>query len=121
MKKLEIVFIAIALFIVVSPGVLPSIYTILNLIPIALYYFLLKNGLPYLDKPIIKGTLLIAGISLVLYPVVMHLLWATGYYVMRSDDLASSVLTFYFTPLSAMAVALIPAIVQLFYINRLKK
>jgi hypothetical protein len=69
----------------------------------------------------IKGTLLITGIALVLYRVIMHLLWAVRYYAMRGDDLASSVLTFYFTPLSALAVALIPAVVQLVYVNRLKK
>lgn len=118
-KALEIIFIAIAIFIVASEGVKPNYFTVWNLLPILAFYFLLKNGLPFWKNTKIKITLILTGVALLLFPVAVHVMWL---FDMGKTKTGSSTagLIFIFIPSFAFLVAILPALVQLVYVFILK-
>jgi hypothetical protein len=118
-KTLEIVIITIALFIVISEGVTPNFFTVWNLLPILVYYFLLKKGLPFWKNIIIKITLFLTGITLLLFPVIIHLMWAFDFGETKTGS-STSALVFIFIPVWALLFAFLPITVQLIYISKLK-
>jgi len=85
-----------------------------NILPVMLYYFLFKNGIPFRDKRLVKITLGITGFLMLFLPLYSHLDW-----VMSSHG-STEGLAFIFIPLWGILFSIIPAVVQLVYVQRLK-
>jgi len=132
MKKINNVFIALVIFIVLtlisyadfkeimkfdlSYISLFLISILWNLGPIVCFYLLLRKGLPFLKFNYLTITLLISGIGLVLVPVGWYLIMI--YERIFGGGNSTSALGFVFVPIYAMLLGLIPGIL---YLLRLEK
>ena len=118
-KTINLSFISMVILIIILEGVIPNIFTIWNLIPILIYYFLFKNWIKYRNKTLVKFSLILNGIFLIIFPLVVN--------VMRAFDIqwfktwsSTSAIIFIFIPLYAILFSIIPAITQVVFISKLK-
>ena len=87
-----------------------------NMMPIIAFYFMFRKGLPYLKSRLLLLTLILAGLALVLVPVLFCLTML--YQRIFGGGTSTSAIGFMFVPLYALMLGLIPGT---WYLLKLEK